>query len=414
MDENVTPLGERGHMVRRFWSVDMLKSVLPDVFWFALFPICLLAYRATVPLAGVYVLILVWQHGVRGSLNACRSTLASTPLLVWLCVALGVVSLGWTADPVVAAKVMGAEVMTVAVLAFLLLALVGQETGRLSAQWLSGSLILTSILLIIELRTGMILHGTLGLLQKAARLNQSVMIVSLAVFPVLYLLRAQPWLALLTALVVAVMVAVSTKSAAKLGLPIAAIGFGFYYAWPVLTRWLVFVSGVFATLTSPWWGVTIFDFVTRLEAAGLLKPSATDRLPILKSFGAAVLQSPLIGYGFNGSYSMIGDPRFPESLGEMRYGFMQGHPHNLFLQIFVETGLLGCALFLGLLWLLLGAIARLDRGLRSAAGAFLIFNLTVLAVSHGAWQAWWWAADLLAVLLFVAQARLAHNGGNRG
>jgi len=38
----------------------------------------------------------------------------------------------------------------------------------------------------------------------------------------------------------------------------------------------------------------------------------------------------------------------------------------------------------------------------------------VLAVSHGAWQAWWWAADLLAVVLFVAQSRVGHQKGNQG
>ena len=414
MDENLIPLGERSRSGRSFWPFDLLKLVLPDLFWFVVFPLCLFAYRATVPLAGIYLMILIWHHGVRGSLNACRIKLASTPLLVWLSLGLGMAALGWTADPAGAAKVLGAEVLPVTVLAFALLALVGRETSRVSPYVLATSLILTSFLLMIELRTGMILHAYLGLQQKAPRLNQSVMIISLALFPVLYMLRHHRWLAVLTALVVAVMVAISTKSAAKLGFVIAAIGYGFYYIWPVLTRWLVFGTGVLATLTSPWWGVAVFDIVTRLEAAGLLKASATDRLPILKSFGEAVLQSPWIGYGFNGSFSMIGDPRFPQATGDLKYGFMQGHPHNLFLQVFVETGLLGCAVMLGLLGLLLGAIARLEHGLRSAAGAFLIFNLSVLAVSHGAWQAWWWAADLLAVVLFVAQSRVGHQKGSQG
>jgi len=414
MDENLIPQGQRTGPVRRFWSSERLEAVVPDLFWFVLFPACLFAYRATVPLAAVYLLILILLRGGRYSLQACRNTLATIPLTVWLCIGVAVVSLGWTADQAGAAKVLGAEVMSVAVLAFALLALVGSETGRLSPYWLAASLILTSLLLMVELRTGMMLHGALGLLQKAPRLNQSVMIVTLAVFPVLYMLKAQRGLAVLTALVVAVMVALSTKSAAKLGLVVAAAGFGFYYFWPVLTRWLVFATAAVATLTTPWWGVAVFDAVTRLEAAGLLKASATDRLPILKSFGTAVLHKPWFGYGFNGSFTMLGDPNFSASEGELRYGFMQGHPHNLFLQVFVETGLLGCVLILALLWLLLGTIARLEHGLRSVAGAFLIYNLTVLAVSHGAWQAWWWAADLLAVLLLVGQARLVMDKGNQG
>ena len=414
MDENLIPLGGRTRMARGFWPLAVLKLLLPDLFWFAVFPLCLFAYRATVPLAGAYLLILIWYRGGRGSLHAIRKTLAATPVTVWLCLAVAVISLGWTADQAGAVKVLAAEVLSVTVLAFALIALAGRDTGRVSPYVLAASLIVTSFLLMIELRTGMMLHAYLGLQQKASRLNQSVMIVSLALFPALYMLRHERWLAVMTAVVVAVMVAISTKSAAKLGFVIAAIGYGFYYVWPVLTRWLVFGTGVLATLTSPWWGVAVFDVVTRLEAAGLLKPSATDRLPILKSFGAAVLQSPWIGYGFNGSFSMIGDPRFPESLGELRYGFVQGHAHNLFLQVFTETGLLGCVPMLGLLWLLLAAIARLEHGLRSVAGAFLIFNLSVLAVSHGAWQAWWWAADLLAALLFVAQARLGYQKGNQG
>jgi hypothetical protein len=322
MDENLIPQGQRTGPVRRFWSSERLEAVVPDLFWFVLFPACLFAYRATVPLAAVYLLILILLRGGRYSLQACRNTLATIPLTVWLCIGVAVVSLGWTADQAGAAKVLGAEVMSVAVLAFALLALVGSETGRLSPYWLAASLILTSLLLMVELRTGMMLHGALGLLQKAPRLNQSVMIVTLAVFPVLYMLKAQR--------------------------------------------------------------------------------------------GLAVLHKPWFGYGFNGSFTMLGDPNFSASEGELRYGFMQGHPHNLFLQVFVETGLLGCVLILALLWLLLGTIARLEHGLRSVAGAFLIYNLTVLAVSHGAWQAWWWAADLLAVLLLVGQARLVMDKGNQG
>ena len=413
MDENLMPLGRRKGMARWFWLLDSLKPLLPGMFWFMLFPICLFGYRATVPLAGVYLLILIWHRGGKGSLLACRNLLVSMPWAVWLCLGLSIIALGWTADPRTAAKVLGAQVMTVTVLAVGLLALTGRETGRVSPYVLAASLIVTSFLLMIEFRTGMMLHAYLGLQQKAARLNQSVMIVSLAVFPVLYMLRHEKWLAVMTAVVVAAMVALSTKSAAKLGFIITMIGFGFYYVWPMLTRWFVLATTGLATLTSPWWGVVASDMVTQLEAVGVLKPSAIDRLPILKSFGAAVLQAPLFGYGFNGSFSMIGDPRFPESMGELRYGFVQGHPHNLFLQVFVETGLLGCAVMMGLLWLLLDAIARLEQDLRSAAGAFLIFNLSVLAVSHGAWQAWWWAADLLAVVLFVAQARLVHQRGNQ-
>lgn len=66
-----------------------------------------------------------------------------------------------------------------------------------------------------------------------------------------------------------------------------------------------------------------------------------------------------------------------------------GHPHDAFLQIWVELGAVGAALAALVIATMMRALAHL-RGLRLAASLGLVASAAgVMFVGHGAWQGWW-------------------------
>jgi O-antigen ligase len=121
---------------------------------------------------------------------------------------------------------------------------------------------------------------------------------------------------------------------------------------------------------------------------------AADRVEIWRSYGAAMLLHPLFGAGFGASVT-LGDTAIASEVAEQfRRMLAVGHPHNGYLQIGVELGLLGCALALAVALMLLWSWREL-RGpaLLSRLGLFAMVAATML-VGHGAWQAWWIAVIL--------------------
>ena len=74
-----------------------------------------------------------------------------------------------------------------------------------------------------------------------------------------------------------------------------------------------------------------------------------------------------------------------------------GHPHNIFLQIWAELGIVGATLAGAILMMMVALIGRLPRG-ESVIALGLVGSCTAVAfVEHGAWQGWWIAAVGAAV-----------------
>jgi O-antigen ligase len=85
-----------------------------------------------------------------------------------------------------------------------------------------------------------------------------------------------------------------------------------------------------------------------------------------------------------------------------------GHPHNSFLQVWVELGIVGAILAGAVLMLMLRSLAVLPPGPRAAALALVAAAASVAFVEHGAWQAWW-TAGLGVAISWLRQGLLPQN-----
>jgi O-antigen ligase len=113
---------------------------------------------------------------------------------------------------------------------------------------------------------------------------------------------------------------------------------------------------------------------------------------------------PVLGYGFDAA-RMVGEPNAVAVGVSREVNFL--HPHNGFLQVWLELGVIGVALFLSGC-----ALASLSLYRRAADRAALATTLaTVLTVSvfwevsFGIWQGWWLAAIGLTFVALRAAVR---------
>ena len=114
-----------------------------------------------------------------------------------------------------------------------------------------------------------------------------------------------------------------------------------------------------------------------------------------------IQQTPWIGHGFDAS--RVFDQRTFRVPDGRDIPVISMHPHNIGLQIWLETGLIGVILIVGTLVALLKTTLKICQGsLQSMAVAGLVASTaTCSAVTVGVWQHWWWALIILAASLII-------------
>lgn len=112
-----------------------------------------------------------------------------------------------------------------------------------------------------------------------------------------------------------------------------------------------------------------------------------------------IQQAPLIGHGFD-SARVFDELTFRAPDGR-DITVMSMHPHNIGLQIWLETGIIGVVLAIGLLIALLKTTLKIcaEPTRAFASAGLLVAIATSGAVTVGVWQHWWWALIVLAVSL---------------
>jgi O-antigen ligase len=140
-------------------------------------------------------------------------------------------------------------------------------------------------------------------------------------------------------------------------------------------------------------------------AADSFKVSAGHRLLIWSFTGDRIAEQPLLGWGLDSSRAI------PGGNAEMRPGqnWLPLHPHDAALQVWLELGLPGAALFallLALFWLRLDRLSG-PRLYAAAAGGALAASLAPLFAAYGVWQEWWIGTLALALFFVLVLAREA-------
>ncbi|MEI6986974.1 MAG: O-antigen ligase family protein, partial [Rhodospirillaceae bacterium] len=145
-----------------------------------------------------------------------------------------------------------------------------------------------------------------------------------------------------------------------------------------------------------------------LEDAAWLPSSARHRVEIWQFTADRVLEQPLTGVGLDASGS-IGNHGLLSRFQEPGTTIIPLHPHSVFLQIWVELGLPGVVLALGVALGLLAALVRVGTGsLQPFALAGFTSCWIISAMSFGAWQAWWLGAILLSAAALALSCRADH------
>jgi O-antigen ligase len=260
----------------------------------------------------------------------------------------------------------------------------------------------------IELATGGGLNSLVSdRAYRPTQLNQASISFALLVLPASALLISlgQTIFATLLAAVTAVMVYELAGTAAKAVLLAGvAMSLLLYRARPLVAGVALAVS-VAAIVAAP----LTFARLERLpglgETADSFKISAGHRLLIWSFAGDRIAERPVTGWGLDASRAIPGgdDPIRP---GEP---WMPLHPHNAPLQVWLELGAPGAALFALLAAILWGALARVDWPplFAAAAGASLTAAFIGCFATYGMWQEWWLGTLSFSLFLVLVMARVA-------
>jgi hypothetical protein len=321
-------------------------------------------------------------------------------LLLW-----SALTLIWGIDPREGArKLLDIAVIWAALVALLGLAdRVGPEQRRRLALAMAGGLAVGLILLAIETMLDYPLHRLVmgndnPRLVDLVESKRSVDALPLLVWPVAIALArlGRTRLAIVLILVFAVACTRWTASSAMLGMAVAIVILLLAARWPGFSRRLLAAFTVLAFVL-----VVPFAIVTYDHGAArspLIKRSGQHRAEIWHFAAERARERPLFGHGLDSSRA-IPNGSVVSAFQAPDKPIIPLHPHNAFLQIWLELGAVGVVLAAIPPLLALRAIGGwpLDAARLGTAG--FAASLIVAGLAFGIWQSWW-----MATLAFSAVA----------
>ncbi len=241
---------------------------------------------------------------------------------------------------------------------------------------------------------------------RPTKLNQASISFALLILPVsaaLVCLGRTISATLLAAATAATVFCLAGTAAKAVLIAGAGIGLLFYRMRPVVAA-IALATSMITVLAAP----LTFARLERLPGLGAtadsVKISAGHRLLIWSFAGDRIAERPLTGWGLDSSRAMPGgdDPIRP---GET---WMPLHPHNAALQVWLELGAPGAALFAVLAAIFWGAFARVEWAplFAAAAGASLTIAFIGCFATYGIWQEWWLGTLSFSLFLVLVMARV--------
>ncbi|MFI4996212.1 MAG: O-antigen ligase family protein [Hyphomicrobiales bacterium] len=346
----------------------------------------LLAFAALLALASVAA--RTGWAGVGGAFAPlARSSLA---LGAAAFIGLAIASYGWSADRAQTLRALGEGAVPLLAGAVVLRLLPGLAP-RWAARALAAGVIAAALICIGELEFDMPLRSALHLRAKAFEYNRPVLTLLVLFWPlcaVAMASRRSPviWLAL-AATTAAIWCSQSGTAMFAQALSLIAALVAWRFPRAMLAGGAMAVAIVFAFIFA--FGEIARSVLPDATYDALAWAHAADRVEIWRSYGAVMLAHPWLGVGF-GTSATLGDTAIAgEVASEFRRMLAVGHPHNGYLQIGVELGMVGCLLALAIALRLLWNWRNLcGPHIWSRVGLFAMAAATML-VGHGAWQAWW-------------------------
>ena len=373
-------------------------------------PMMALANRSSPLVVGVAALLflagaLVEQGGraVSRLVGPLRSPLglAALAFLGWC-----LVSLAWSPFPGLWGRVLSEFLPTLAAAAIL----ARLAPARLPSWALplgAGLLAAACLYIVASLALGLAPQAWLGQRVALFMFNRPLLTLLLLAGPLaaFLALRGYPLAAGALVAVTALAILRSISGAATLGLLAGGVMFAIGRLAPRhVALALAALTLALAFALAPVEGDILHRLMPEAAHERLTQSSSRARVAIAQSFGAAVAQAPWIGSGYGMGLRFADVPAAQALEPEMRAMLAVGHPHNSFLQIWSELGLVGAMLAALVAFLALRAVAALPRLLFAAALGLLGAAVAVMFVEHGAWQGWWTAGCGAAITWLRAAA----------
>jgi O-antigen ligase len=206
----------------------------------------------------------------------------------------------------------------------------------------------------------------------------------------------RPWAGALLAAFFAIACVRLTASSATLGMALSIVVFAACFISVGWVRRLLALTTVLAfIIILPF---SIFAYDSGGTTAHWIKRSGQHRIEIWHFAAERSLERPLLGFGFNAS-------RYVPSGDEVSHFLPAGqsmiplHPHDAFLQIWLEIGAVGAIIVAGILLLGLRAIGQWPVAVARFTLPGYAAGLVVAGLAFGIWQSWW-----MATLAFSAAA----------
>ncbi|WP_284198537.1 O-antigen ligase family protein, partial [Azospirillum oryzae] len=179
-------------------------------------------------------------------------------------------------------------------------------------------------------------------------------------------------------------------------------------------RWTrrLFASAVTAAFLLVLPAALLFSGPLDLDHSPLLFRSAQHRVEIWGHAADRALRTPVFGQGIDASRSLPPEGAVSD-FSPIGDSLLPLHPHNAFLQVWLETGAVGAALALAVMLLLLAATARLERRDQPFALALFATAMAMGSTAYGIWQPWWMAGFLSAALMLRLATRIGARIGDK-
>lgn len=172
-----------------------------------------------------------------------------------------------------------------------------------------------------------------------------------------------------------------------------------------VATWLLRFAWLMATLMVVPAVMTLHAF--DLQHAGFVPRTGQARIIIWDATAEQIRAAPLLGIGVNSSASRPRDETRPAGRpGEHeQVRTTDHHPHNAYLQVWAELGVVGAVAFAIFGLALVDRLRLLSRGAQPYAHAMAMVVMVEIATGWGLWQAW-----LLVALALAAWALTVGDG----
>jgi exopolysaccharide production protein ExoQ len=340
--------------------------------------------------------------------------------LVAAILAWGGASALWSVDPAMTVR-RCAELSALAAAGFLALhgaaALDGQARERVGDASLVAFLLAVAIVG-IDLASGTAasrwVQAAMGRVPDFVLHKTACVILAMLCWPLaaMFWRRVSPWAGLAFPVAVAVTAWFASSRGTVLAMMVAGAVFSWGYRFPrQCLRGLQVVLAVMM-LGQPLLLAAMPEWDAFTRDVPDLPNSAYHRYYIWKFTADKIADHPVRGWGLDSSRAIPGGNitvamkttvpwrAYPVEFTSEKLPL---HPHNIFLQWWLELGGVGALLGLGMLQLLLLRVNRIaaDPAARAAGFACIVSGVVIGAVSYGAWQSWWLSLQWLTIILFT-------------